>query len=271
MTSRDESKSQIRSLAKGFKVLEAFSPYEPNLTLTEICAKTGLDTGTVHRIINTLLSLGYLDRVPGTRKYRLSLKVLDIGFTAIGHMDLRALTRPILRSLVGQVNEAASLGTLDGGDIVYVERVHAGLVRLGVDVRIGARLPAYHSTLGHSILAYLPEDEKMRVLEARERIKISPKTPTTLEEIEERLERVRRNGYALGDQEIVQGLRVLAVPVFDVDGHVFASASVAAPAVNMSIEEFMALALAPLQKVAADIGKAMQVSGITSVGSAFSE
>lgn len=267
MAKEQNPKNLIQSLAKGFRVLEVFSPQTPQLTLSEIAQRAGLDSGTVFRIINTLLSLGYLDRVPDTRRFRLTLKVLDLGFSAISRMELRAVARPILRSLVGQVNEAASLATLEGGEILYVERVFAGLARLGVDTRVGTRLPAYYTMLGHAMLAYLPHDEMLRALDTIDRVKLTPETPTTIQEIEACLEKVRRDGYAVSDQGVIPGLRILAAPIFDIDGNVFAAVSVAAPALRMPFDEFMELAVEPLKKVAIDIGKAMQAAGGVTVGS----
>ena len=116
----------------------------------------------------------------------------------------------VLRSLVGEVNEAASVGVLDGADVAYVERVQAGLVRLGVDVRVGSRIPAYCSAIGLAILAYLPKDEQSRVLALKPRVKLTPRTVTDLKEIHARLAKVRRAGYIVVDQEITTGLRALA-------------------------------------------------------------
>lgn len=257
------SKNQVQSLAKGFKVLEAFTANEYELTLTEIGRRADLDPGTVFRLVNTLVSLGYLMRVEGTRRFRLTFKVLDLGFNAIARMELRAAARPILRSLVGEVNEAASLAALDGPDVVYLERVNAGLVRLGVDIRIGSRLPAYYTTLGISILAHLPRETAIRILEMRERVKLTPKTPTTLAEIEERMAQVRRDGFIVSDQEVTSGLRILAAPVLDVDGYPSASVSVAAPPTRTTLDEFISLTAGPVIKAAADIGKAIQLSGAT--------
>src|SRR3954452_182247 len=130
-------KNVVQSLAKGFQVLQAFTSDEPELVLADVARRSSLDKGTTFRLLNTLVMLGYIEKVDDTRRFRLTLKCLDIGFNAIARSDLRAQSRPILRGLVGELNEAASLGVLDGSDIVYVERIQAGLVRLGVDVRIG--------------------------------------------------------------------------------------------------------------------------------------
>ncbi len=119
--------------------------------MAEVARLAGIDNATAFRFLNMLVEIGYVDRVSDSRKFRLALKVLDLGFNAIARSDLRTRARPILRGLVGEINEAASVGVLDGADVFYVERMQAGLARLGVDIRIGSRVPAYSSAVGHAI------------------------------------------------------------------------------------------------------------------------
>lgn len=264
-------KSVVQSLAKGFQVLEVFDANNRELGLTEIARRTGLDVGTVFRLINTLLMLSYLEPGEVRKTYRLGLKVVDLGFHAIGRQDLRDLVRPYLRALVREVSEAASIGVLDGADIVYVERVHAGLVRLGVDITIGSRIPAYYTAIGHSILAHLPKRDVRRVLTMRERVRLNPKTVTKLDEIENRLAYVRKYGYALSDQDAAPMLRVIAAPILDPDGQPIAALSVAAPSLHMRVEEFIECAVEPVLKATSDFSKALSIKGSVnvSVGSAF--
>jgi len=255
-------KNIVQSLIKGFKVLEAYTATETQFSLSEITSRTGLDAGTAFRMINTLVYLGYLQKVPSSKKYRLTLKVLDLGFSAIARTELRSVARPILRSLVSEINEAASLAALDGFEMVYLERVHAGLSRLGVDVRIGTRLPAYYTAMGQAVLAFLPRKTAHSVLEMGERVKITPNTPTTIDEIEACLEQVRNRGFAVADPRVVMGLRVLAAPILDVDGQSLAAISVAAPSTSITLEEFVKRMADPVVKAAIDMGKAMQCSGV---------
>lgn len=263
-TQKPDGKSLVLSLAKGFRILEIFDGTAPEMTLTEIAVKAELDPGTAHRIIKTLVMLGYLKQVPGGKRYHLGLKVLDLGFNALARMDLRDSARPILRSLVGQVSEAASIGVIEGSDIVYIERVQANLVRLGVSVRVGSRIPVYCTAIGHSILAHMPLERRLEILNLRERIKLTPRTPVTIPDIEERLALVRSRGYALSDQDTVNGLRVLAAPILDADGHPFAAVSVASPSVAGSVEDFVANAAGPVMRAARDLGRLLSVSGASS-------
>ncbi|ALM85673.1 IclR family transcriptional regulator [Bordetella sp. N] len=255
------SKNTVQSLAKGFRILEAFTAREPELTMADVARRCGMDNATAFRFLNTLVDIGYVERVPNSRLFRLSFKVLDLGFNAIARSDLRTRARPILRQLVGEVNEAASIGVLEGADVIYAERIQAGLTRLGVDIRIGSRVPAYSTAVGHAILAWLPEETQIQVLEAQPRERLTDTTVTELPAILERLAAVRACGYALSNQETVSGLFVIAAPVLDADGVPLAALSVAAPALNTSLSAFEAATAVPLVAAAAELSKALQTTG----------
>jgi IclR family pca regulon transcriptional regulator len=257
----EDGRSVVNSLAKGLRVLEAFSAERSELTLSEIAGLARLDPGTAFRMLNTLVMLGYVSRLPESKKFRLTLKVADLGFHAIARADLREVARPILRSLVGEVNEAASLGVLDGADILYVERVRAGLIRIGVDIRIGTTIPAFWSTIGEAMMAFLPGDALARVLATKPRPGVFPHMPMNKSEIVRNLRGVRKDGYALRDSYFGSGLRVLAVPVLDIDSYPLAALSVAVPQIQMSSEDFKSHALTAVKRAAADIAKAVQASG----------
>jgi IclR family transcriptional regulator, pca regulon regulatory protein len=254
-------KNIVQSLAKGFRVLEVFAADEPELILAEIARRAELDNATAFRLLNTLVMLGYVERVAGTRRFRLTLKCLDLGFHAIAKTDLRTLARPLLRNLVGDVSEAASVGVLDGPEIVYIERVQAGLARLGVDIRIGSRVPVYSTAIGQAILAFLPRDTQVQILEARPRPKLTDNTLTDLDALLARLDQVRAKGVAVSDQETVFGLRIVAAPVLDLDGTPIAGLSVAAPAFRMPLANFVGLTVDPVKSAASHLSRALQATG----------
>lgn len=254
-------KNSVQSLAKGFRVLEAFTAERIEMGLAEVGRAAGIDNATAFRFLNTLVQLGYVEKIPEAKRFKLSLKCLDLGFSAIARTDLRELARPLLRDLVNDTIEAASIAVPDGSDLVYVERVHAGLVRLGVDVRIGSRVPAYSTAVGQAVLAHLPRETQIRVLEAAPRRKLTPTTLTGLDALLARLDQVRRAGFALSDQENVTGLRVLAAPVLDTDGVPLAALSVAAPAFAMPLKAFDAASRKPTMAAAAKLSRAVQAAG----------
>jgi len=261
----EASKSTVMSLAKGFRVLEVFDAREPELTLTQIAVRAELDPGTTFRLVKTLVMLGYLQPSDGKR-YRLGLKVLDLGFNAFGRMDLHTIARPILRSLVGSVNEAASIAVLDGPELVYLERIQLPLGRLGITQRIGARVPAYCTAVGHAILAWLSMSERIEILNARERTKLTPSTPISLAEIESRLQKVRDLGYAVSDQDTVMGVRVIAAPIFDADDRPWAAISAASPWMACSIQELIDRTAPSVLEAARNLTKVSRISGSTSLG-----
>src|SRR3954467_6013473 len=261
-------KNTVQSLAKGFRVLQAFTAEEPELKLSEVARRAGLDNGTAFRLLETLVMLGYLERLLETKQYRLTLKPLDLGFNAIARMDLRTIAQPELRTLVGEVREAASIGILDRDEVVYIEGYQEGQARLGVDIRVGSRISAYCTAIGHSILAFLPRAESRRILGLTRRVKVNDHTPVTLEEIEEKLGEVRAAGYAISDSEYIAGLRVLSAPILGADGFAMAALSVAAPSPRMSIREFVALTAGPVTASAAKIAHALSAAGNTVAQSA---
>jgi IclR family pca regulon transcriptional regulator len=254
-------KNSVQSLAKGFRVLEAFTAERLEMGLAEVARAAGIDNATAFRFLNTLVQLGYVEKLPEAKRFRLSLKCLDLGFNAIARTDLRDFARPLLRELVNETIEAASIAVPDGADLIYVERVQAGLVRLGVDVRIGSRVPAYSTAVGQAVLAYLPRDAQIKLLEAMPRKPLTQTTLTNLDALLKRLDQVRRNGFALSDQENVTGLRVLAAPVLDADGVPLAAISVAAPAFAMPLHDFDAASRKPVMNAAAKLSRAIQAAG----------
>jgi len=255
------AKNVVNSLAKGFRVLQAFTSDESELVLAEIARRAELDNATTFRLLNTLVMLGYVEKVPDSRRFRLTLKCLDLGFNAIARSDLRTQARPVLRGLVGEMNEAASIGVLEGAEVVYIERMQAGMTRLGVDVRIGSRVPVHSTAIGHAILGFLPRDEQERVLATAPRKKVTERTQTDIKTLLQRFRQVRARGYAISDQENVPGLCVLAAPILDTDGFPVAGLSVAAPAFRMSAKAFEKAGARPLLSAAQQLSRGLNASG----------
>jgi IclR family pca regulon transcriptional regulator len=253
-------KNSVHSLAKGFRVLEAFTAERTEMGLAEVARAASIDNATAFRFLNTLVQLGYVEKIPEAKRFRLTLKCIDLGFNAIARTDLREFARPLLRELLNDTIEAASIAVPDGPDLVYVERVQAGLVRLGVDVRIGSRVPAYSTAIGQAVLAHLPRETQIRLLEAAPRRRLTSTTLTGLDALLARLDQVRNSGFALSDQENVSGLRVLAAPVLDADGIPVAALSVAAPAFAIPLKTFSANRK-PVMAAAAKLSRAVQAGG----------
>lgn len=256
-------RSTVQSLAKGFRVLESFSHGSEEMTLSEVAEAAGLDPGTTFRMLNTFVSLGYVARVPGSKRFTLTLKVLDLGFNAIGRKDLRAMVRPTLRSLVDEVSEAASFGVLEGGDVLYIERVRAGFTRLGVDIRVGTRIPVGISAIGQVILAFLPEERLHAALDAKSTQDWSNVPAISRTRLAQKLDRIRADGYIIEDSGVTSGLCVLSMPVLNPDGHALGAISIAAPSVRASVRDLKKRGLGPLRAAVRDTARAIEATGTT--------
>ena len=152
---------------------------------------------------------------------------------------------------------------LDGAEIVYIERVQAGLARLGVDVRIGSRAPAYSTAVGQAMLAHLPRATQQALLGQGPLRRLTVNTITSIPQLLDRLDVVLKRGYALSDQENIAGLRVLAAPVLDADGVPVAAVSVATPAFTCPLAQFDRMARGPVVQIARTLSKAVQAAGGT--------
>ena len=257
-------KNHVASVGKAFAVLQSFSSEAFELTLSEIAARADLDRGTAFRLIQTLVDLGYLQAVPQSRRFRLGIACLDLGYTVLSHGSLRPMVEPLLRGLVPEVGDAASLGILDGGDVVYLARVGAGLDRHKMDRRPGTRIPAYSAALGHVMLAHLARDEQIERLESRPRVKLSERTLTDLDALLARLDLVKKKGHAVSDGENAYGLRTLATPIFNAQGVVIGGLSVTVDAMRMEMAAFRDQALPRLMQVTAQVQDLAIKSGLTS-------
>ena len=256
-----DDKNVVKSVAKAFAVLQAFGPDSSELVIADVARSAGLDNATAFRMLNTLVSLGYVERVPDTRRFRLNLKCLELGFNAIARSDLRSLARPLLRSIVGPRVEAASIGVLDGPEVLYIERIQAGLERLAVDVRIGNRVPAHSSAVGRAILSRLPVEAQRKILSANPPRRLTDHTLIDVERILEEIARAKELGYAVSEQETVVGLRVVAAPITDIDGVPIAAMSAAASVYGRTLEDFLAEARDPVCDGAARLSLALRAAG----------
>lgn len=253
-----DAKSVVQSVAKTFAVLGAFTVGDSELTISEVGEHAGLDRGTSFRLINTLVLLGYLATVPGSRRFRLTLKCLDLGYSALALGGLTQMATPILRELVPGLADAASLGVLQGSDVVYVARVQTDMGRRDLDRRVGSRTGAYAAALGHVLLAWMPADEARAVLAAGERVRLSERTVVDLDLLMERLAAVRTQGYATADGENAYGLRTVAAPVLDASGQVRAGISLTIRVERQELDAFVAATLPELLRTTAGLAEALQ-------------
>ncbi len=257
-----DAKSVVQSAAKVFAVLRAFTADRAELTITEVAGIAGLDRGTSFRLINTLAALGYIAAIPGSRRFRLTLKCLELGYAALAGGGLKSMAAPLLRELVPDQADAASLGMLDGPDVIYVERVQTDMGRRELDRRVGSRTGAYGAALGHVLLAWLPVEQTRAVLESGERVRLSERTLVDIDALLARFAEVRQRGYAVADGENAYGLRTIAAPILDAAGLPRAGVSLTVRSERISLDDFIAQSLPPLLRVTQALTLALRQTSV---------
>ena len=210
----------IGAFAKGLRVLEAFGADTPRLTITQAAAATGLDRATARRCLLTLHHEGYADY--DGKFFRLTHRALRLGLSALDALPLPQIVQPWLDQLTEQISQSCSVAVLDGAEIVYIARAAQRRV-MSIGLMPGSRLPAHCTSLGRVLLAALPEPTATALISQSD---LTPRTAHSLTdpaEIAARIARVRRDGFAINDQEIELGLHSIAVPLHDRTGRVVAA------------------------------------------------
>ena len=241
----------MTSLARGLIVIQAFTQQNPQMTISQLSVRTGLSRAAVRRCLYTLTKLGFAGAEDGSR-YSLRPRMLTLSHTYTTSNTLSSAAQPILERMSAALRESFSVATLDGDDIVYVARTTVNRV-MAVDLHIGSRLPAYCTSMGRILLAYLPAEQLEQYLA---RVVLTPHTTRTVNSIEKLrllLRNTRRNGYALCDQEYEVGLRSLAVPVFAPSGRAVATINLSGSAPRMSVIEMQSRYLTHLRNAANEL------------------
>ncbi|MBL1092148.1 MULTISPECIES: IclR family transcriptional regulator domain-containing protein [Streptomyces] len=213
----------VESMARGLITLTAFGAGRAALPLTAVAEATGLARATARRALITLEHLGYL--TSDGKLFRLTPKVLELGFAHLSGLTLPAIAQPHLAALVERVQDSASMAVLSGDDIQYVARVPTVRI-MSVNITLGTRFPAYATSMGRVLLAGLPPAEVAARLSLTDLRPFTRHTVTDEAALLGIVRQARADGYALVDEELEEGLRSLAVPVRDRTGEVVAAVNV---------------------------------------------
>ena len=245
-----------QSLERGLAILSSFSAERRSIGASEMAQELGLSRSTAHRYIATLAGLGYLNQDPATRKYLLGPRVLELGFTAINSMELRDVAAPHLRRLCDETGHTVNMAILDDVDIVYVERFRASRRHqneIDLDLHVGSRLPAYCTSMGKVLLAFLPDAERDDLLSRITFSRRGPNTLTSRTALVAELRHVRATGIAVNNEELAYGLRSVAVPVLAANGEAVAAVNLAAHRTMASLDDLVARLGPVMQQTASAI------------------
>lgn len=257
MSQPDRDAHFVQSLERGLAVIRAFDAQRPELTLSEVARHCDLTRAAARRFLLTLADLGYV-RTDG-RLFRLTPRVLELGYAYLSSLSLPEVAAPHLERLVEEVHESSSMSVLDGDDIVYVARVPMARI-MTVAINVGTRFPAYATSMGRVLLAALPSDALEEYLGRITLRRLAARTTTSVDALRAELSRVRAQGYAIVDQELESGLRAVAAPVRDKAGTTVAAINVSSHASRSSMEKIRRELVPKLRAAAARIETDMRVS-----------
>lgn len=251
-----KDKDTVQSVDRALSILEVLSDYEDGMGITEISTKIDLHKSTVHRLLVTLIHKGYVEQNSNTNKYRLTLKLFELGNKAIEKMDIASAAKPYLQQLMEDTNEVVHLVVREGTEIVYIDKVESEN-KIRMHSRIGTRSPMYCTSVGKAIMAHLEEEEINCIWDKSDIKRFTEYTILDLETMKKTLEKVRETGYALDEEENELGIRCIGAPIFNHKAEVLGAISVSGPTIRVTkekIEEFKASILKYSNAISRELG-----------------
>jgi len=228
---------RIKSIDKVLDLLEFLSVNEQETGITEIDKKLHMGLSTVHRILTTLKSRGYVIQNQQTTKYRLGIKLFELGCEVQSTKHLIKLAKPYLKKISNMTNETANLAVLEGKEVIYLDTIESTEV-LKTEIIPGTRTPAHCTALGKVLLASLSEREFKNLYKGDESLSsLTSKSVSSLEELKKDLKKVNELGYAIDREEYKIGINCLGIPIIGRNGETIAAISITGPASRFTIVE----------------------------------
>lgn len=222
---RGQNREQVGSVERALSILELLASRNHGLSTSEISRAAKVPKSSTSYLLRTLVGRGYVRRDPETGQHTLGIRVLSLGGQAMQGMALRELAMPLLRQLVETTRLGAHLAILDHGDAVYIERIESpGFIKM--DIWNGRRVAPQATAVGKALICHLSREEVQEIAGLHPARPVSPRTIVTLPHLFEELAAIRRQGYAIDDEEHAIGVRCVAAPVFSASGDVVAAIGV---------------------------------------------
>jgi len=232
------SKSQnlVQTIERASQILDILGQSQHGTSIRELSTKINLPKGTIHRLLSSLLYFGYVRQEPKTRNYFLGFKLVELGNLLLGQLDLRKEAEHFLRDLAEGTNETVHMVVMDRDEVVYIEKVEleqqSGGLRMAS--RVGLRNPIHSCAVGKVLLADFPDEALDHFLKGKNFMKRTENTITDPVQLKEHLKSVKKQGFAIDDEENEKGIRCVAAPVRNGVGKVVAAISISGPAFRVT-------------------------------------
>lgn len=250
-----EEKTGVQSVARIFSIVETLAAHPQGMNLQAVAEETKLAKSTVHRLLSSLIQLGYALQDGVTGQYRLTLRLFELSSAAVSEMNVFSTAKPYLDRLAARTGEAIHLVIRDGTDVVYLYKAEAGGMHMGS--RIGLRSPMYCTGVGKAIMATLSAGEVEQIWKSSHHKACTPHTITRYADLLAQLEKIRARGWAVDDEENELGIRCVALALPGAGGRADAAFSISSLAPNMSderMEKLAATALLARAEILRDMG-----------------
>ena len=226
-----------KSLQKALRILLHVGQTDSELGVTQLATALSLDKATVHRLLKAMQKFELIERNPETEKYRLGIKLHELGTKAVQSRTLQSEAHRFLLELAQRSGETITLAAPLSGGVVCLDRVESPNSIILLRTPIGARFPAHGTAIGKAVLAYLPEEEVSAMVTQAGLTRFTPFTITRLAQLKENLANIRQRGYSLDSQELERGLSGVAAPVLARDARLIAAVGMAGPTLRFRGKE----------------------------------
>lgn len=255
MTVTGDDRYLVGGLMRGLDVLRCFDRDHPTLALGDVARLLGWRRTEPFRFLHTLESLGYLRRDPVTKRYELTPKVLEIGFSALANLQLPELAQPYLERLRDRTNGSAHVGILDGKDVVYVGRAASRSI-LSSTIHVGSRLPAHATAIGKTLLASKSDAWIGTWLAANDLVQYTAATFNDERAFRAEIHQIRARGFAISNQEFEFGIRSVAAPIRNGGGETIAAINVSAGADALTGADVSEIVVPAVRETALELSQA---------------
>ena len=249
---------RVQVLDRASDILSVLADRQGECSLVDICSALNLHKSTIHRLLMVLEHHRFVERDPETSRFRLGVRLFELGSRAVAVVDLRRCCRPYVSRVQQETSETTHFCLFDNGELLYIEKMEPERsVRMACS--IGARAPAYCTAVGKSILAELSDAEVDAVVRRSGLKRVTPNTITSIQALRAELRAVRMRGYAIDDEEKEEGLRCVGAAVHDHSGRAIAAISVSGPAFRMNCSKIAQIAKAVVsaaQSISRELGYA---------------
>jgi DNA-binding IclR family transcriptional regulator len=249
----------VQTVERALDILEVLASSRESFGVTEIGSRIGLHKSTVHRIIQTLCYRGYVEKEKDRERYRLGIKIIEVGNAFFNQLEVRKIAERYLESLAKTFDEVVHLVLPDNGEVVFIDHKESSQL-IGMYSKVGSRGYMHCTAVGKAILSTLPEEEVRLILQKKGMPRFTQQTITDPEKLIEQLKEIRKTGIAVAAEETEVGVINIGTPIYDYSGRTIGAISISGP-INRLMEKGIEKVGQEIKRVGQDISFRLGYSG----------